>query len=87
MSTRFVVEPAWSWPVVVLIAIGLVTLVLLTYPSRVRHLPIGIRRTLIGLRLVAALLLIFAMLRPEIQYLETDTRTRCCTCWGIKVAA
>jgi uncharacterized membrane protein len=74
VSTRFVVEPAWSWPVVVLIAIGLVTLVLLTYPSRVRHLPIGIRRTLIGLRLVAALLLIFAMLRPEIQYLETDTK-------------
>jgi len=74
VSTRFVVEPAWSWPVVVLIAIGLVTLVLLTYPPRVRHLPIGTRRTLIGLRLVAAALLIFAMLRPEIQYSETDTR-------------
>ena len=74
MSTRFVVEPAWSWPVVVLIAIGLVTLVLLTYPPRVRHLPLGIRRILIGLRLLAALLLIFAMLRPEIQYSETDTK-------------
>lgn len=74
MSTRFVLEPAWSWPVVVLIAIGLVMLVLLTYPPRVRHLPLGTRRTLIGLRLVAAVLLIFAMLRPEIQYSETDTR-------------
>ncbi len=74
MSTRFVVEPAWSWPVVALIAIGLVALVLLTYPPRVKHLPIGTRRTLIGLRLAAAVLLIFAMLRPEIQYSETDTR-------------
>jgi hypothetical protein len=74
VSTRFVVEPAWSWPVVALIAIGLVALVLLTYPPRVKHLPIGTRRTLIGLRLAAAVLLIFAMLRPEIQYSETDTR-------------
>ena len=74
VSTRFVVEPAWSWPVVVLLAIGLVALVLLTYPPRVKHLPIATRRTLIGLRLAAAVLLIFAMLRPEIQYSETDTR-------------
>ena len=74
MSTRFVLEPAWSWPVVALIAIGLVALVLLTYPPRVKHLPVTTRRMLIGLRLAAAVLLIFAMLRPEIQYLETDTR-------------
>lgn len=74
MSTRFVVEPAWSWPVVALIAIGLVALVLVTYPPRVKHLPVTTRRMLIGLRLAAAVLLIFAMLRPEIQYLETDTR-------------
>ena len=74
MSTRFVVEPAWSWPAVALIAIGLVTLVLLTYPPRVRHLPLGTRRLLIGLRLLAAALLIFAMLRPEIQYIETDIK-------------
>ena len=73
-TTHFVVEPAWSWPVVVLIAIGLLALVLLTYPPRVKHLPIGTRRTLIGLRLAAAVLLVIAMLRPEIQYSETDTR-------------
>ncbi|MDA0281835.1 MAG: glutamine amidotransferase [Planctomycetota bacterium] len=74
MSTRFVVEPVWSWPVVVLIAVGLVTLVLLTYPPRVRHLTAGTRKSLIGLRLVAAVLLVVAMLRPEIQYSETDTK-------------
>lgn len=74
MSSRFVVEPAWNWPVVALIAIGLITLVLLTYPPRVRHLSVATRRTLIALRLIAALLLIFAMLRPEIQYSETDTK-------------
>lgn len=74
MSTRLVVEPAWSWPLVALIAIALLALVLLTYPPRVRHLSQNTRRTLIGLRLTAALLLIFAMLRPEIQYSETDTK-------------
>ena len=87
MTTRFVVEPAWSWPVVALIAIGLVTLVLLTYPPRVKHLPIRTRRLLIGLRLAAAVLLIFAMLRPEIQYSETDTQTPCFTCCGTRVGA
>lgn len=74
MTTRFVLAPAWNWPVVVLIAIGLVTLVLLTYPPRVRHLASRTRRTLIGLRLAAALLLVFAMLRPEVQFSETDTK-------------
>lgn len=74
MSTRFVIEPVWSWPLVVLIAAGLLTLVLLTYPPRVRHLGTGTRRTLIGLRLLAVLLLVFAMLRPEIHFAETDSQ-------------
>jgi len=61
--------------VVVLAATGLLGLVLLTYPPRVRHLPVRTRRMLIGARLAAALLLVFAMLRPEVQFVETDTKS------------
>lgn len=74
MDTRFALEPVWSWPVVVLVAVALPTLVMLTYPSRVRHLSAAMRRLLIGARLMAAVLLVFAMLRPEIQVTETDTK-------------
>lgn len=75
MDTRLVAEPVWSWTVVTLVALALPALVLLTYPKRVRHLPKKSRRFLIGARLAAALLLIVAMLRPEIQVTETDTKS------------
>ena len=75
MDTRLVAEPVWSWPVVALVALALPALVLLTYPSRVRHLPQNTRRFLIGARLTAAVLLVFAMLRPEIQITETDIKS------------
>lgn len=58
-----------------LVSAGLLLLVLVTYPPRVRHLPARTRRLLIGARLAAALMLIFAMLRPEIQFVETDTQS------------
>jgi hypothetical protein len=69
---EFVVEPVWSWPLVVLAGAALIGIVLVTYPPRVRHLPPLWRRTLIGLRLLAALVLIFAMLRPAVRYSEID---------------
>lgn len=72
---EWIVEPVWPWPLVVLTGIGLVAVVLLTYPSRVRHLPAGRRRLLIGLRLATALLLVFAMLRPAVRFSETDTQS------------
>jgi uncharacterized membrane protein len=75
VDTRLVAEPVWSWPVVALVAVALPALVLLTYPSRVRHLPQNTRRFLIGARLTAAVLLVFAMLRPEIQITETDIKS------------
>lgn len=75
VETRFALDVVWSWPVVALVAAGLLGLVILTYPPRVRHLPTWTRRLLIGARLAAALMLIFAMLRPEVQFVETDTQS------------
>jgi len=72
VETRFVLEPVWSWPLVTLLAIALPLLVLATYPPRVRHLPATTRRLLIGLRLFAAALLIVAMVRPEIRFIERE---------------
>ncbi|SFI18454.1 hypothetical protein [Planctomicrobium piriforme] len=69
---RFLVEPVWSWPWIGVAAAAMLALVLLTYPPRVRSLPPRWRYTLIGLRLLTALVLIFAMLRPSIQIEETD---------------
>lgn len=68
----FSIDPIWSWPVVVGVAALLVGLVLWTYPSRVRHLPAGRRRVLLGLRLLAAFLLIFAALQPVLRYPSDD---------------
>ncbi len=68
-------EPIWSWPVAVLAIIGLLGLVLLTYPQRVRHLPTGWRRALISLRLAAAVVLALSMIRPAIQWSETDKKS------------
>ncbi|WP_437191706.1 hypothetical protein [Planctomicrobium sp. SH527] len=69
---RLFVEPVWSWPWVGVAAIAMITLVLLTYPQRVRGIAPFWRKVLIGLRLFSALILIFAMLRPAIEYSESD---------------
>jgi uncharacterized membrane protein len=56
-----------------LIGIALIAVVLVSYPQRVRHLSPGWRRTMIGLRLLTALLLCFAMFRPAVRFTTTDT--------------
>lgn len=61
-------DPVWSLPTSLLTSIGLILFVLLTYPRRVRHLPVGWRRTLVALRVLIALTLAFAILRPELQW-------------------
>ncbi|MFH5805944.1 glutamine amidotransferase [Alienimonas sp. DA493] len=66
-------NPAWSLPLTLLCGAALVGLVLWTYPPRVRHLSPGVRRTLLGLRLAAAVLLTVALLRPELRREETET--------------
>lgn len=71
---RLIVEPVWNWPWVMLAAAAMLTFVLATYPQRVRHLSPAWRWTLLGLRTLAALTLVFCMLRPSIQISETDRR-------------
>ncbi|MEZ6052899.1 MAG: glutamine amidotransferase [Planctomycetaceae bacterium] len=72
---EFIVDPVWPWSIVALVGVGLVAVVLLTYPPRVRHLAPWRRRLLIGLRLLTALLLVFAMFRPALRFTETDTQS------------
>lgn len=67
-------EPIWSWPTMTLIIVALISLVLVTYPKRVKHLPPLLRRSLIGLRLFTVFLLIFMMARPAIELTDKTTR-------------
>ena len=70
-----IVEPVWSWPMVVCAIVGLFTLVLLTYPQRIQHLQTKWRRTLMGLRLLTVLVLVLVMLRPAVERTETDKKS------------
>ena len=67
-------EPIWAWQWVILMAIALFALLLLTYPRAIQKQPLKTRRFLIGLRLLAALLLLIAMLRPSLQWSKTDSQ-------------
>ncbi|MCA9087607.1 MAG: hypothetical protein KDA90_03120 [Planctomycetaceae bacterium] len=69
---RLIIEPIWSWPTVVVTGLVLVGIVLWTYPSRLRPLSPLWRRTLLSLRLLTALILLFAMLRPAVEITEED---------------
>ncbi len=53
----FHLDPIWSYPLVLSAIAGMIALVLLTYPARVRHLPAPWQRGLLGLRLATALVL------------------------------
>src|SRR3990172_6387976 len=72
---KLVVEPVWSWPWIIAAIVGLVVLVLTTYRRRVRHLPPGMRRLLVGLRADAVFMLVLSMLRPAIELRDTDRNT------------
>lgn len=74
MDVQLVFSPVWSWPLIVAVAIAMFGLVLWTYPPRVAALPPWKRRTMLGLRLLAAALLLFAMLRPALEFKEIDER-------------
>jgi len=72
---KLIFIPTGSWWLS-LMALGiLLLLVVLLYPPRVRHLPGFTQRLLIGLRLLAAVLLGWALFRPAIQYSESDTKS------------
>lgn len=63
-----VAEPIWSWTAVTAVAVGLLLLVVGTYPRRVRHLAPAQRSLLLALRLAAAGCLVLAMLRPSLRF-------------------
>jgi uncharacterized membrane protein len=72
---HLIVEPVWSWIAVVGAAAGLLALVLLTYPAAVRNLRPLHRRFLLGVRLASVVVLVLAMIRPALEFRNTD-RTR-----------
>jgi uncharacterized membrane protein len=69
---KIAVDPAWPMPAMLSVAIGLAALVWFTYRPRIRHLSPFRRRLLLGLRFAAIAALLFALLRPELRYSETD---------------
>ncbi|MDA0834397.1 MAG: glutamine amidotransferase [Planctomycetota bacterium] len=71
---KLVFEPAWPWPIILLFAAALWGMVAVTYPRRVRHLPTGVRRFLIGARYAVTLLLLFTMVRPALEYSTSDKK-------------
>src|ERR1700685_2492238 len=65
-------EPVWPWMALLAAVGGRVALVLMTYPARVRHLPKLQRRLLLSLRLASVAALALAMIRPALEYRNTD---------------
>ena len=74
MDVQLVFSPVWSWPLIIAVAPAMFGLVLWTYPARVAALPPWKRRTMLSLRLLAAAILLFAMLRPALEFREIDER-------------
>lgn len=67
---RFVVEPVWTWAITIVVAVGLLATVLVTYRRALASQPSARQRALISLRLATALVLIWAMFRPVVVYTE-----------------
>lgn len=73
-TPELIADPVWPWPVTIAASAALIAIVLVTYPPRVRHVSTGWRRMLIGLRLAAALLLIWMLLRPAVRFTSIDSQ-------------
>ena len=71
-SFHLAFEPVWPWPTVLAVVMALAALVWWTYRPRLAPLPPWTRRTLLGLRFATILLLLFALLRPELRHSSTD---------------
>ena len=74
MTPQLIADPVWPWPVTIAASLGLIGLVLLTYPQRVRHFSPFWRRLLLGLRLSSALVLIWMLFRPAVQFVSIDSQ-------------
>lgn len=71
MSLGF--DPVYSWPMVFLAICGLLAVVSIGYPRRIRHLTPFWRRLLLALRLTLVAILAFWLLRPMV-IIESDDR-------------
>lgn len=69
---KFLFDPIWSWPWVILAAAVTLAVVIPTYRQRIAHLPAGQRRLLLALRLAAWAVLVFSLLRPAVEFTQTD---------------
>ncbi len=72
---QLTVEPIWGWGGVALVAAGLVALLVLMDRVQLQHLTPQRRWWLFGLKVVAMVLLLIAMLRPAVVATETDEHT------------
>jgi len=71
----FDADPIWSWPVIAVVSALLLLTATVGYSRRIRHLKPIDRRILLTLRVLAALVLIVAMLRPFVL-LDSDDEQR-----------
>lgn len=72
MSLGF--DPVYSWPMVVLVICGLLAVVSIGYPRRIRHLAPFWRRMLLALRLTLVAILAFWLMRPMV-IIESDDQS------------
>ena len=61
MSLQF--DPIWPWPLIVVTVLGMLGVVAIAYPRRVRHLPGAWGKVLLGCRLGVILFLAMMMVR------------------------
>ncbi|MBL8850494.1 MAG: hypothetical protein JNG89_12510 [Planctomycetaceae bacterium] len=73
-TPELIADPVWPWPVTIAVSVGLIAIVLLTYPQRIRHFPTGWRRLLLGLRLAGALVIVWMLLRPAVRFVTIDSQ-------------
>ncbi|MCR9200911.1 MAG: glutamine amidotransferase [Planctomycetaceae bacterium] len=67
-------EPIWPWWLIVVAMVAMLAVVRAGYPRRIRRLPIGWQRVLMGLRVALVLLLTIWLARPVVIY-ESDDST------------
>lgn len=69
---KLLFEPVWPWPWIVLAGICTLASVIAAYRSRLANLPPRLKAVLLGLRLFAWALLMFALLEPLVEFTRLD---------------